>query len=79
MCPMHAGRLLIGVNSGINMVVAPMYLTECAPVEYRGVFGTLGQFGVVTSMLLSQVIRRLFHVFYARPLLRLCSHQLFVC
>ena len=38
------------------MGIAPMYLTEIAPVHYRGVFGTLGQFGVVTSMLLSQVI-----------------------
>ncbi|XP_018672762.2 solute carrier family 2, facilitated glucose transporter member 1-like isoform X1 [Ciona intestinalis] len=50
------GRFVIGINSGINMGIAPMYLTEIAPVKYRGVFGTLGQFGVVTSMLLSQVL-----------------------
>uniref|UniRef100_F6TVX8 Solute carrier family 2, facilitated glucose transporter member 1-like n=1 Tax=Ciona intestinalis TaxID=7719 RepID=F6TVX8_CIOIN len=50
------GRFIIGINSGINMGIAPMYLTEIAPVKYRGVFGTLGQFGVVTSMLLSQVL-----------------------
>jgi len=37
------------------MGIAPMYLTEIAPVKYRGIFGTLGQLGVVTSMLLSQV------------------------
>lgn len=46
---------MIGINSGINMVIAPMYLTEIAPVQYRGSFGTLSQFGVVTSLLLSQV------------------------
>ena len=37
------------------MVIAPMYLTEIAPIQYRGSFGTLSQFGVVTSILLSQV------------------------
>jgi len=50
------GRLVIGINCGINMVVAPMYLTEIAPVEYRGVFGVLGQLGVVTTILLSQAL-----------------------
>ena len=49
---------MIGINCGINMVVAPMYLTEIAPVEYRGVFGVLGQLGVVTTILLSQVSER---------------------
>ncbi|CAK8677591.1 unnamed protein product [Clavelina lepadiformis] len=50
------GRFIIGVNSGINMGVAPMYLTETAPVSKRGVFGTLGQLGVVSSLLISQVL-----------------------
>ena len=51
-----AGRLLIGINSGINMGIAPMYLTEIAPVTLRGIFGVLTQLGVVSSILLSQVI-----------------------
>ena len=37
------------------MVIAPMYLTEIAPVKYRGIFGTLGQLGVVSTILISQV------------------------
>ena len=47
------------------MGIAPMYLTEIAPVKYRGVFGTLGQFGVVTSILLSQVSKCLLKNFRA--------------
>lgn len=50
------GRFIIGVNSGANMVIAPMYLTEIAPVKYRGIFGTLGQLGVVSTILISQVL-----------------------
>lgn len=49
------GRFVIGVNSGANMVIAPMYLTEIAPVKYRGIFGTLGQLGVVSTILISEV------------------------
>ena len=37
------------------MVIAPMYLTEIAPVKHRGTFGTLAQLGVVSTILLSQV------------------------
>jgi len=50
------GRLLIGINSGINMGIAPMYLTEIAPVKLRGIFGVLTQLGVVSSILLSQIL-----------------------
>lgn len=38
------------------MGIAPMYLTEIAPVKYRGVFGVFTQLGVVSSILLSQIL-----------------------
>ena len=50
-----SGRFIIGMNSGANMAIAPMYLTEIAPLKYRGRFGTLGQLGVVSTILISQV------------------------
>ncbi|XP_039267945.1 solute carrier family 2, facilitated glucose transporter member 1-like [Styela clava] len=51
-----AGRFVIGLNNGINMGIAPMYLTEISPVKYRGILGTLNQLGVVSAILLSQVL-----------------------
>lgn len=50
------GRILVGINAGINTVVAPMYLSEIAPVNLRGSLGTLNQFGIVSGLLLGNVL-----------------------
>jgi len=50
------GRILVGINAGINTSVAPMYLSEIAPVQLRGSLGTLNQFGIVTGILMGNVL-----------------------
>lgn len=39
------------LNAGVNTAVAPVYLSEIAPVKLRGSLGVLNQFGIVTGIL----------------------------
>ncbi|KAJ1967518.1 hypothetical protein H4R35_006687 [Dimargaris xerosporica] len=50
------GRFLVGVGAGVSIVVCPMYLTEIAPLQWRGSFGLMNQMGIVLGMLFTQTL-----------------------
>jgi SP family facilitated glucose transporter-like MFS transporter 1 len=49
------GRVLVGITSGMANCVAPMILSEIAPFNYRGAFGTVHQLSVTIGIFLSSV------------------------
>ncbi|XP_075266319.1 solute carrier family 2, facilitated glucose transporter member 1-like [Convolutriloba macropyga] len=53
---MILGRIVVGINAGVNTIIAPMYVSEIAPVDLRGALGTLFQFGVVLALFFAQIL-----------------------
>lgn len=51
------GRFIIGLNSGLNSAVPPMYLTEISPARIRGAVGTVHSLGNVFALFISQASR----------------------
>lgn len=53
---LFVGRALSGINSGISIGVASIYLTEIAPRNLRGVIGACHQLAVTMGILISYVM-----------------------
>lgn len=41
--------------TGVNTAVAPVYLSEIAPIRLRGALGVLNQLGIVTGILVGLI------------------------
>lgn len=51
------GRFVIGLYSGLSTGFVPMYVGEVSPTSLRGALGTLHQLGIVTGILIAQVMQ----------------------
>uniref|UniRef100_A0AC34QIR5 Major facilitator superfamily (MFS) profile domain-containing protein n=1 Tax=Panagrolaimus sp. JU765 TaxID=591449 RepID=A0AC34QIR5_9BILA len=50
------GRFVIGFSCGLASGLVPMYLTEVAPINLRGMLGSVHQLLVTISILVSQIL-----------------------
>jgi len=49
------GRIFIGLFSGLETGIVPMYITEIAPKEWRGAIGVLHQLLITIGILVAQI------------------------
>ncbi|KAM3959775.1 glucose transporter type 1 isoform 1-T2 [Aphomia sociella] len=50
------GRLIIGINCGFATTASPTYVSEIAPINLRGAFGTVNQLAVGFGMVGGQIL-----------------------
>nr|AKN21397.1 slc2a-2 [Schmidtea mediterranea] len=53
---LYIGRFFIGINSGITIGLASMYLTEIAPRAYRGAIGACHQLAVTLGIVIGYIL-----------------------
>jgi sugar porter (SP) family MFS transporter len=54
------GRVLAGVGAGVSLVVVPLYVSEVAPPQSKGLFGTATQIAVNLGILLTLLLGYIF-------------------
>ncbi|XP_057777269.1 probable plastidic glucose transporter 1 [Salvia miltiorrhiza] len=47
------GRFLVGLGIGVNTVLVPIYISEVAPTNFRGLLGTFSQIGTCLGIIVS--------------------------
>ncbi|KAH6834948.1 Major facilitator superfamily protein [Perilla frutescens var. hirtella] len=47
------GRFLVGLGIGVNTVLVPIYISEVAPTNFRGLLGTFSQIGTCLGIIAS--------------------------
>lgn len=50
------GRFIMGISAGVSTSVAPMYLSEIAPLHMRGVISTINQCAILMGIIVSQIM-----------------------
>ncbi|KAI1878492.1 hypothetical protein JX265_000424 [Neoarthrinium moseri] len=54
--PLYVGRFLIGLANGYFMTFSQLYIQECSPAKYRGLFLTVFQFCTSIGTLIGTVV-----------------------
>ncbi|KAL8597083.1 hypothetical protein ACOMHN_057572 [Nucella lapillus] len=49
-------RILVGIHSGLNISLCPLYLAEIAPRRIRGSIGVFHQMGITIGILFAQIL-----------------------